>query len=380
MDATENEVSTAEQPGEQPTKRTYRTKKRAGTVVDIPERMTTITHPEYDHSFTSDVGKSSFLVATTSKQIRVQSSMLVMDDGARIEPFNTAKLEKYYIEDGLDRIDLPLINVIFSLVKSTMDQDPDVFLKRRDGSYKLTVTPIYLPALIQALNTHNGVTQEMVKQFRDRINQYHSVLGFIRGEHRTTGYPLMSIMGSEVDSMDDINTIHISSPYMAAVYRDLSEPRYREIKDAETVKNRQREIALPNYANLIKTRLYGQRNKRAIAITQEIVLLVVRAGPKGTPSIRLSTLLDRIPELSSYVDDPAIEMRDKNKVLNRAFKAAWEYIDKYTLLPAKYRNIKFPTDFKPNMRNLQAIIKITHDGLAENADEANAPKTATESL
>lgn len=345
----------------------YRTRKRADDVFPVPEIAATITHPDFERALMGDTRKPAYLQPTTSSEIQVQNGWIVIDKEL-LMPYDIDGLSKHYIQiqtPVYPDIDWPVLYALFTTINAAIKAHPEKFEITKGGVYTMGVVRIYIPDLMKALGMKSDVSQDRIDRFAERIKAYHSLLGIIRKPHygqiREIAYPLINTI--EIDK--DSNTLSFTSPYLVQLHKELEVPRYKTDEARNAVINRRKEqIELPNYASLINTKLYGQRSSRAIAIVQEIVLLIVHAGSEGTPHIRIGTLIDRIPELSDYLDDQTVTDRDKNKALSRAFKTAWQYLDKYTLLRQKYKNIEFPTKI-PTMRDMYEVLEFPHDGLAD---------------
>lgn len=326
----------------------------------------TITHPEYDKALTTTPGKSAFLQPTSSNEIQVQSGMLCMD-GQQRQP-DATQLTEYFIRDvegKLSEQDLPALNVIFSTVKNAIDEHPDLFLEQQKKAiYSMAVLRLYVPELMDALGSNAAnLGKARIEAFIRRLAAYGSVLGIIKdrlddGRLYEMAYPLMSLL--EYDSED--NTVSICSPYMVAIYERLMKPRPKTKKDGSAVLDRNKApIMLPNYASMIDSRLYGQKNVRAIYLVQEIVLLIIKTGSAGTPHITVRHLIGRVPELADILGDSGIPAKDKSQIIARAFKAAWRYLEEYTLLKRSYKDIRFPA-LIPRLRDLDAVLEFPHKG------------------
>ena len=344
-----------------PKGRAYRTRNRAGQVFPVARIAATITHPEYDKALTTTKGKNAFLQPTSSSEIRVHSGAIIMD-GQKL-PSDASQLTAFFLQDfegKLSAKDVPILNVLFSTLKNAIDEYPDLFLgQQKKAIYSVAVVRLYVPELMEALGAKAAsLNTSSVEAFVERLAAFNTVLGIIKdqlggGRLAETAYPLVSLI--EYDSAN--NTVSICSPYMVAIYERLMKPRTKP--NVSGRKNAA--IPLPNYASIIDSRLYGQKSTRAIRLVQEIVLLIVRTGSKGTPHITVRHLIQRVPELAAVLEDDNIPSKDKSQIIARTFKTAWEYLEKYTLLKQKYCDLQFPTII-PRLQDMDSTLKFPHKG------------------
>ena len=343
----------------------HRTHKMAGDVFPVARVTAQITHPDFDKALTTRQieGKNAFLQLTSANEIGVQSNMLLID--GEQQPNNPALLNKFYIMDisgRMARIDLPMLNVLFATLKNAIDANPEKFIvDKRRAIYSQGVLRIFVPELMEALGGQSNCSQAQYNAFVSRIAPYHSVLGIIKSGGKEMAYPLMSLVDYDVKD----NTISLTSPYMVAVYECLALPRLKLGKDGKPVRNKHKEeVALPNYAYLIKSELYGQKSQRAIALVEEIIYLIVRTGSEGTPHIRIRKLLEYVPELDELALDPKIPAKKASDVIAQTFKTTWAYLDKYTRLREAYKDIQIPTII-PRMKTINKVLEFPHNGLTD---------------
>ena len=356
---------------------THRTRKASGDVFPVAKFAAQITHPAYDGALKTKQaeGKNAFLQPTTSKDIHIERDMLYID--GQQQPSNAALLSQFYLRDlsgRMTQLDLPMLNVLFATLKNAIDAEPETFITdKRRAIYSEGVLRIYVPELIKALGINGHYSQAQYEAFVDRIALYNSVLGIIKTETTEMTYPLMSMMTYNAKD----NTISLTSPYMVAIYEILAVPRLKLDKNGKPVRNKHREeIEIDNYAYLIKSELFGQKSERAIAVVEEIVYLIVRAGGNlapgeevKVPHIKVRKLLENIPELDELVLDKNIPAKKASDIIAQTFKTAWVYIEKYTILREKYREIQIPTDFIPRMKTLDKNLEFPHKGLISNHQE-----------
>ncbi len=331
-----------------------RTRSRAGScIAEIPPVLTTITDPGYDHAFACGDSHDSraYLQETRAGEIRLSNGGQLEVDGQTTDMIFLSRImcgggtgtAQLTAEDTL------LLELIFSVLKRQADS----------GGSSRNVR-IYVPDLMRAMGYRNPAHADRVAGVAEKIRRYRSVLGII--DHVDSRcWPLLDVC--EFDPLS--NALDMGSPYMEALLGILTAPAGGQNSSEGERRGRKaaKPAAKPKFVSAIRTELCGQRARRAAAIVREIVLLVVRAGARGLPHIRVGTLIRRVPELADYVLDPAVPVSDRNRILKRTFSAAWDYLPAYTLLQERYTGLAVPS-FIPTLRDMDHLLEFPHGGLS----------------
>lgn len=327
----------------------------------IPDTVTQITHMAYERAFTGGTADMACnenqlarLQDTDAERICLPSGLSVVPGKPYVlimdgEKITADKLPDHYIDGINDEDDKVLLTVMFAIIKAAIEKSPETFVdKTSNALFHVGYVRIYLPDLIAKIygkKQSSYASEELVR----RLKRFESVTGIIEktvnGETVHAPYPCLCIRYYDKNE----NTLVFESPYMAEIYSILFYDNMKHAKDKKAIKKREDAFrALPNYTSLIDAHLYGQTNKKAIALVQEIVLLIVHAGPRhgNTPNISVERLISRVPEIWEYIDDRSVPTRNKTKVLKRTFAATWEYLKKYTRLTEEYKTVTIP-DFIP---------------------------------
>ena len=92
-----------------------------------------------------------------------------------------------------------------------------------------------------------------------------------------------------------------------------------------------------------------------------VVATIEQAGTRE-PHLKARTIMDRVPQLQEAYDQAS--PGNRNRVLARAFKKAWELLETQTLLKEKYPTIVLPdpknTKNIPTSTTLDMVFTFPH--------------------
>ena len=217
---------------------------------------------------------------------------------------------------------------------------------------------IYVPDLMRMLGLKN-TSKIMAKAVIDKIYGYHNILGLmethVMGRTFHSEYPVMLYHGYDEEN----NTVYFSSPYMNKIIKEVLGASILKDKFGKPrLSKKGLPLLAPSHSYLIKSSLANEKNKRAAEIVAIVVTVIEQAGD-NTPHIKAQTIIDRHPDLQIALERASPS--DRNKILKRAFSAAWKFLDKHTTLKETYRNIKLDQPI-PTMRTLDMVFKFPHSG------------------
>ena len=142
------------------------------------------------------------------------------------------------------------------------------------------------------------------------------------------------------------NTIRFASPYMTRLIKRIYNVSIRKNKKGNPqLKKDGTPLLEVSHSYLVKSSIAKERNKRAVEIVIAVVITIEQAG-KNTPHLKASTIINRIPQLQKAFNATKTTS-NKNLLLSRTFKKAWELLDSHTKLRDKYPNITLPDPNNP---------------------------------
>lgn len=332
------------------TKKTNRTKKKAGEIDEVPTVIPTITNKKYQNAMTLNTDSTAYLQPFSSVDNLVYENGQILFKGL---PASAATLKEYFTSTEIDNFDLPLLRLFYGIILNR-------FAKtwKEDQSIEGYVT-IYYPDLAKKLGKSSNISKSDVQSCIDSIMQFQTIMGIIdNGSKGTEIIPVLVYMGNDTEK----NTISFASPYMVKVIKNVFNASIRKNKTGlPQLKKDGNPQLLPAYSYMIKSSIGKERNKKAVEIVFVIVSLIEQSG-NHCPHIKAKTIIDRIPILKNSIDN-CKTTSDKNKMLKRAFSKAWDILPKHTKLKETYQDIKLPlsTDV-PSMSSLDIVYKFPHNG------------------
>lgn len=332
------------------TKKTNRTKKKAGEIDEVPTVIPTITNKKYQNAMTLNADSTAYLQPFSSVDNLVYENGQILFRGL---PASAATLKEYFTSTGIENFDLPLLRLFYGIILNR-------FAKtwKEDQSIEGYVT-IYYPDLAKKLGKSSNISKSDVQSCIDSIMQFQTIMGIIdNGSKGTEIIPVLVYMGNDTEK----NTISFASPYMVKVIKNVFNASIRKNKTGlPQLKKDGNPQLLPAYSYMIKSSISKERNKKAVEIVFVIVSLIEQSG-NHCPHIKAKTIIDRIPILKNSIDN-CKTTSDKNKMLKRAFSKAWDILPKHTKLKETYQDIKLPSSTDvPSMSSLDIVYKFPHNG------------------
>ena len=308
-------------------KKEYRTKAKAGDVVDMPTNYAIITQPSYQNAMgLFQAGNAYMQPLASSDGLEYKKGKLYFKG----LPASEAELKEYYTDEVPDTIDLPLLRVFYSIILNT-------FLNNlKEEKQQSPTLNVYLPDLFSFVG-RNTVSRNDVTSLIDNIISYHTLMGIIDGDI----LPVLVYLGEDQKK----NTISFSSPYMNRVIEKIYNVSIRTDKNGKPkLKKNGEPQTLPVYSYLIKPTIKSERNLKAVEIVHIITTLIEQAGD-NEPHISAKTIVERNMQLRYSLQNAS--PADKNKMLKRAFTKAWELLRTQTDLEKTYKDIELPDPKDP---------------------------------
>lgn len=350
--------------------RRYRTSKNAGTTAIMPSSMVTITHPQYQNALSFYQKKSdrivnnAYLAAVKSDSKESESMNLALSiEENQLYLGNTPVIEANFqdliTDKRIDCINTQMLSAVYSVLYVNllnMSHEDEDNISTNDYS-----VVIYMPDFMAFIGCGRNYSKSQLKSVLDGLKEFHNIIGIIEKTDDWAScrdcYALLLIH----DMQDSKNTISISSPYMHELIKILTEKRISVNKKGKQIMNGGNPVTIPNYSFLIKGSLATARNRRAADVVNIIIPLIEQAGQKNIPGITAKTIIERCPRLQAALD-ACNSTRPRNRLLNRTFSTAWQYLRVHTLINERYKDFEFPSVI-PTMKTLSQRISFKHQGI-----------------
>lgn len=245
------------------TKKTNRTKKKAGEIDEVPTVIPTITNKKYQNAMTLNADSTAYLQPFSSVDNLVYENGQILFRGL---PASAATLKEYFTSTGIENFDLPLLRLFYGIILNR-------FAKtwKEDQSIEGYVT-IYYPDLAKKLGKSSNISKSGVQSCIDSIMQFQTIMGIIdNGSKGTEIIPVLVYMGNDTEK----NTISFASPYMVKVIKNVFNASIRKNKTGlPQLKKDGNPQLLPAYSYMIKSSIGKERNKKAVEIVFVIVSLI----------------------------------------------------------------------------------------------------------
>ena len=351
-----------------PEKKKYRTKSKAGDVAEVPAKMPLITNQTYINAMTYNDDNAAYLQPLKSADGLMFKDNKLFFDGL---PASTARISHLYTKDNIEEFDLPLLRVFYAIILNKFKQT-----WVEDRSIDETIT-IYYPDLARQMGKNMNISRTDVEATINSILSFRNIMGIT--EKGNNILPVLVYMGEDREK----NTITFASPYIVKIIKDLYKASIRKNKQGLAMKKKDGSPQmLPAYTYLPSLTLAKERNKKAVEIVCIVVPVIENAGSHGTPHISARTIIERNQMLKQSLENTS-DTSNQNKILKRAFSKAWELLVTQTDLAVKYKNIQLPVipdssvkdpkekrrlerEFRskwiPTMSTLDMIFEFPHEG------------------
>lgn len=344
----------------------YRTRSKAGEVVDVPEQLALFSSKPY-----------KFALTYYSKYQGQNAYLLLLKDAKELKPAKNGTLTvkglpitseeiKKRTEEEISKLDTGFLNVPLSIISNDF---------RKTGKARETYT-VKVSELASKIRNASNIGNNTINSLVANFTQYENLVGVLQKGNKASYYRVMLFNGYNAEK----DTIIFSSPFITEVLKQAYESSIR--LDGKTKKPKKQ---LPN--GLYDTKAYlstaaslslkRERNKRAVRIVEIIIVLIEEAG-RNAAQISAGKILEYMPDFAQELESTKLDS-NKNLKLKRAFKRAFEILneepDKVTGrtragLKEKYNNIQMPTVFDlPTMATLDKVYIFRHDGKVKEGSE-----------
>ena len=332
----------------------YATKRKAGKTDEVPTYMPVITNKKYRDAMTFNCNSIAYL-----QMLSDASELKYKNGSSTFKGFAVTyeKLKGAFTDEGIREIHIPLLMTLYGIFLQK-------FLSSQEDAQRLDGEAVfYYPDFSKKIGkTHTGIKD--IKAFTCAMQKLENIVGIINNGQK--GSDILPVLFYEHDK--NANTIHISSPYMARIIKEIHKESIKKDKKGEMVRNKSGELqTLPAYSYLIDISIEKERNKRAVEIVMIIVVLIEQAG-KNIPHIRARTIIERSSLLKESMQDPSTQKKDT--MLRRSFSRAWELLQSKTKLSITYKDIELPDPENPccipTWSTIDMVFKFPHKGKCVN--------------
>lgn len=320
----------------------YRTKSNAeneeeAKVVDANINALAIpTLNEYENAISLYQGGKAYLYPVVStKGLRFENGEIFFE-GDALRSISTAELRDIHTDKGIDKIDIPLLTVYYSIILK------EFYSSLIAGEPLNPVITMYAPELMRCiglLSDGSGVHKSDVKNIMRKTQTFHDIIGISditkNGKTYKTYFPVLVFMGYD----ESTNLISFSSPYLNHIVKTIYNASLVRDRNGNLRKYKSgKQVIKPSYSYLIKSSIAKERNKAAVENVRIIVQVIEQAGDKGTPHIKASTIVERNKVLKIRLSEDT----HPNRLLARVFKKTWELLRNQTTLLETYEGIELP--------------------------------------
>lgn len=339
-------------------KKSYRTKSKADNTTDnLPSNLAIITNDKYKNSLTLQQNGGAYLQPlATTEGLQYDGENLFFQGF----PASEATLREINKDKDIpiEAIDLPLLRMFYSIILSDFEQNT-----KKLGVVNEIVT-VYVPDLAAILGKKRNLSKNDITSIIEKTSSFQTIYGVIKDPDRPNGIgtavPLLVWMGYDAES----NTIRFASPYMTRLIKRIYNVSIRkDRKGSPHLKKDGTPLLEVSHSYLIKSSIIKERNKRAVEIVMVVVTTIEQSG-KNTPHLKANTIIERIPQLQRAFNKTKTTS-NKNLLLSRTFKKAWELLESQTKLRDKYPNITLPDSNNPKniptTSTLNMVFTFPHD-------------------
>lgn len=352
------EYKTAEE-----TPQEYRTRSKAGEVVDVPEQLALFSSSPYKFALTYHnkyQGQNAYLLLLKdAKELKTAKDGTLTVKGLPI----TSEEIKKRTEAEISKLDTGFLGIPLSIISNDF---------RKTGKTRQTYT-VKVSELASRIRRASNVGSNTVNGLVSSFMQYENLVGVLQKGNKASYYRVMVFHGYDANK----DVIIFSCPFITETLKQAYESSIR--LDTKTQKPKKQ---LPN--GLYDTKAYlstaaslslkRERNKRAVRIVEIIVVQIEEAG-RNAAQISAGKILEWMPDFYQELKNTEPNS-NKNLKLKRAFTRAFEILNEEpgkdgktrAGLKEKYKNIQMPavTDY-PTMATLNRVYTFKHEGKVADA-------------
>lgn len=334
----------------------YRTKAKAGNTDKVPSDLLVITNDKYQNAMSLNKNDTAYIqMVSDNSKLKFANGILTFKGF----PATSAELQGLYTEEGIEKINIPLLMVIYSVIYEKLDNT-----KPENQNINEQIN-IYYPELAKGIGKSPKITKSDVEDCMHNIKLFEKLLGIITNGTGSTDI-LPVIYNAEYN--DTKNVISFTSPYIVKLIREIytASIRTNKKKQVSLKKNGQPQM-FPSNSYMIHMDIAKEKNKKAVEIVFIVVAVIEKAG-KHNPNIKAETIIERSCLLKHSLHGQTTG--NKTNILKRAFTKAWKLLREKTDLISAYEDIHLPDpediSVIPTPATLNINFKFPNNGKPQN--------------
>lgn len=315
----------------------YRTRSKAApdAVRAMPQSLAIPTLQGYQYATSLYQNGNAYMQKLTSTDgLKFQKGKIFFEGG--LQTVSEAELQNMRTKEGIEKIDLALLRVFYSIILTAFDKTGCKEIK--------PVITLFVPDMAEYLGLQSNLNRKDIAGIIEKVQTFHNMVGILHetrnGKPTQSLYPVLNFEGYN----DKKNTISFSSPYMNHVIQTVYDVAIRRDKKTgkPKLKTNGEPLRLASHSYLVKSEIGKERNKAAVENVFIITTLIEQAGD-NIPNIKASTIVERNPQLQQRLEENA----KPAQLLKRTFQKTWELLRDKTRLTDVYRDIQLPDPKNP---------------------------------
>lgn len=357
-DATSNPSTATKEEEKTEVKRrgAYRTKAKAGNTDKVPPHLLVISNDKYQNAMSLNKNDTAYMqMVSDNSKLRFENGILTFKGF----PATPAELQEIYTEEGIEKINIPLLMVIYSIIHEKFSE---TMPENQNINERIN---IYYPELAKGIGKSPKITKSDVQDCIHNIKLFEKLIGIITNGTGSTDI-LPVIYNAEYDTTK--NVISFTSPYIVKLIREIytASIRTNKKKQVQLKKNGHPQM-VASHSYMIHMDIAKEKNKKAVEIVFIVVAVIEKAG-KHNPNIKAETIIERSCLLKHSLHGQTAG--NKTNILKRTFRKAWELLREKTDLISAYEDIHLPDpediSVIPTSATLDINFKFPNNGKPQN--------------
>lgn len=319
-------------------KETHRTRPEESSVLKLPNRQATITIKPYTTAISFCQNGNAYLELLQKEfvgKLKVHNEKIYSE--GQLQELSEAEIQNLTTKSYIDTIDLDMLRTFYSVILQEYEKSE---YQKINANIVL-----YVPELLAILGKKSNKSQEQIQELIKDINQYKNIVGVFKKNNGKRVYKNYYSLLNFNFYDEEHNTISFNSPYLEYITKYLYQISIRkDAKGNPKFTKTGKPITIATHSYLIKSEIAKERNRTAVENVNIIVTLIEQAG-KSTPHISAKTIVERNPLLKQRLEES--QPRNRQQVLDRAFKKTWELLHTMTVIEDSYPGIQLPDPKNP---------------------------------
>ena len=319
-------------------KESHRTRPEESSVLKLPNRQATITMKPYTTAISFCQEGNAYLELLQKEfvgKLKIHNEKIYSE--GQLQELSEAEIQTITTKSYIDTIDLDMLRTFYSVILREYEKNE---YQKIDSDIVL-----YVPELLAILGKKSNKSQNQINELINDINQYKNIVGVFKRNNGTRIYKKYYSLLNFNFYDEEYNTISFKAPYLEYIIKYLYQASFLKDAKGNTKLNKTgKPITIATHSYLIKSEIAKERNQTAVENVNIIVTLIEQAG-KGIPHISAKTIVERNPLLKLRLEES--QPRNRQQVLDRAFKKTWELLHTMTVIEDAYPGIQLPDPQNP---------------------------------